>query len=254
MRHAHDVEVTLGMDSIDWEDQTFCFRMNVFVADLKADLKAHGQDFPVVVREKGEGYQLVCGFRRVTALKELKRREVRAVVRELTDDEAWRLAWSENEERSSYTPVDRAHAVARARLAGLSLRRMERNFGLKKSALAELRVLADSPDEVQARVVAGDLTTKHAVAMNVLKGKFPDFEYARWLATTVEEGLSVGELKRRVSVAYDAPRRPVVAKPVDGKYRLRAVVLEPAAMSAGERAAVLAELMMCVRALRAVGG
>ncbi len=135
MAKKTDVEVWLPMDAIDLDDEMFCFRMDLFVEKLAVDIAENGQDFPVVVRPKGERHQLICGFRRVTALKKLGRDRVRAVVRTLSEQEAWRLAWAENEARASYSPVDRAHAVAKAQLAGRSLELTR--FGGHCSAFAE---------------------------------------------------------------------------------------------------------------------
>ncbi len=252
MREVFDEESELVLGDLDGSDETFCFRMNVYVNDLVEDLALHGQDFPVVVRPWGSGearYQLVCGFRRVTAARRLGWESVRAVVRELDDAEAYRLAYAENERRRSYSVVDRAHAVAKARQAGKTLAMIGAYFGLKPTALKELASLATAPPQVQARVEAGDITPKMAVAMNVLRGRYPDVDSDRWLATGVEEGLQVSQLKRRVSLAYDEPRKPVVKASVGGKFRLRGLSLVPAEMSSAERATVRAELMVVIDAL-----
>ena len=251
MGEAREREVMLPLSAIDEADETFCFRMNVYVNDLVTSIEKHGQDFPVVVRPRGDGYQLVCGFRRVAALRRLRREEVRAVVRELGDEEAYRLAWSENVARRSYSVVDRAHGVAKARLTGRRMEEIERLFGLKRSALLELRSLAEAPVAVQAAVEAGEIKPKHAVAMNVLKRRYTDFDYDRWLAEVVAEGLSVRALKLRASIAYDEPRQPLVKAGLQGRFRLRARVVVPREMSPAERASVRSELMLLVDALDA---
>ena len=115
----------IPLTAIDLDDTTFCFRMSIKVDDLAQDIKANGQDFPVVIRKLGEKLQLVCGFRRCTALRKIGRNTVIAVVKELTDDEAYRLAWSENEARKSYTDLDRAHAVLKANRAGKTMTELE---------------------------------------------------------------------------------------------------------------------------------
>lgn len=252
-REALDEEIELPLGELDVADETFCFRMSVYVNDLMGDLAKNGQDFPVVVRPRGpsgEGsYQLVCGFRRVTAARRLGWATVRAVVRELDDGAAYRLAYAENERRRAYSVVDRAHAVAKARQAGVKYARIGEYFGLKPTMMKELMSLARAPEQVQARVEAGDITPKMAVAMNVLKRRYPDFEYDRWLRTVLAEGLSVSQMKRRVSLAYDEPRRELVEAGSGGKIRVRSRVLVPAKMTSEERAVVRAELMVLLDAL-----
>lgn len=72
------------------DDNTFRLRSEGDVSGLATDIARLGQLFPVDVRPAGEdGYQLVCGFRRVAALRFLKRDAVQARVHMgLTDEDA----------------------------------------------------------------------------------------------------------------------------------------------------------------------
>ncbi len=78
---------TLSLDLVD-EDTTFRMREEGDLSALATDIARLGQLFPVDVRPAGEGrYQLVCGFRRVAALKFLQRERVLARVHEELSDE-----------------------------------------------------------------------------------------------------------------------------------------------------------------------
>ncbi|MCY1021996.1 ParB/RepB/Spo0J family partition protein [Pyxidicoccus sp. MSG2] len=72
------------------DDNMFRLRPEGDVSGLATDIARLGQLFPVDVRPSGEdGYQLVCGFRRVAALRFLKRDAVQARVHMgLSDEDA----------------------------------------------------------------------------------------------------------------------------------------------------------------------
>ena len=60
-----------------------------------------------MLRGKKPPYRIVCGFRRVVALRELGVSTLKAVIRaDLSDDQALRLSVLENEGASEETPIE----------------------------------------------------------------------------------------------------------------------------------------------------
>lgn len=88
--------MVLPLERLD-EDTTFRLRDEGDVSELATDLARLGQLFPVDVRPRGEDrYQLICGFRRVAALRFLKRDQVQVRVHEeLSDEDALLLSLAE---------------------------------------------------------------------------------------------------------------------------------------------------------------
>ncbi|WP_223633580.1 ParB/RepB/Spo0J family partition protein [Corallococcus sp. EGB] len=88
--------MVLPLERLD-EDTTFRLRDEGDVSELATDLARLGQLFPVDVRPRGEErYQLICGFRRVAALRFLKRDQVQVRVHEeLSDEDALLLSLAE---------------------------------------------------------------------------------------------------------------------------------------------------------------
>ena len=200
----------LLLSALDPEDVTFMFRMRLKIQELADDIARHGQDFPVVVRPMGGGYQLVCGFRRVAALRFLGEEEVLAVVRDLDDEAALRLAWSENEAREDYSDLDRAHAILKARRQGRTLAELEGLFGVRRSQLKRLEKLVALPEAVREALEAGQIMTTHAVVLGAAARKWPTFDLGRWLEQTISERPSVQVLKRRIEAEHRPGRRPLV--------------------------------------------
>ena len=65
----------------------------------------------MVVRRRGDGYELIAGHRRFQAAKVLGWTEIAAVVRDETDDQAYILTLVENLQREDLTPREEAAAL-----------------------------------------------------------------------------------------------------------------------------------------------
>lgn len=92
-RHSHVAPAHLAIDRID-EDETFRIRPEGELSALATDLARLGQLFPVDVRLRPpDRFQIVCGFRRVSALRFLQRDRVLARLHtDLSDEDALLMA------------------------------------------------------------------------------------------------------------------------------------------------------------------
>lgn len=253
---AGETIIELPLEQLDLDDTTFQFRLKLNVKELVKDLEERGQDFPIVVRPAGEKHQVVCGFRRLTALQEIGAETVKAVIRELDDDEAYQLSWAENEERRSYTDLDRANAILKGQQAGKKMAELEKLFSLNQRQLRRLKSLVDMPKAVKEALADGSITAAHAFALNEAKRDRPNLNLRHWIQRVVEEELTVGQLKRRITKEEPAPkaRKPRFTLSEDGKLEVRAFTLDPARLSEDEVAELhdLAERLIDL-ADRAIG-
>src|SRR5436190_12082887 len=78
------------------------------LAELRASIRTNGLLQPLLVRPKGQGFELVAGERRLRAVQSLGWREVPAHVRELDDQAVLTLALIENLQRSDLNPIEEA--------------------------------------------------------------------------------------------------------------------------------------------------
>jgi ParB family transcriptional regulator, chromosome partitioning protein len=91
-RPIHVEQGLLSLEQLDVDD-AFRLRPDGDVSRLAQDIARLGQVFPVDVRVQGERFQLVCGFRRVAALRFLQRDKVLARIHgELSDEDALLVA------------------------------------------------------------------------------------------------------------------------------------------------------------------
>ena len=79
--------------------------------ELKESLKEDGQWDPIIVRQKGERYEVIAGHRRVQAAKELGWVEIEATVRDIDETEALFLALKTNLIREEMSPREQGKVL-----------------------------------------------------------------------------------------------------------------------------------------------
>jgi ParB family chromosome partitioning protein len=136
-------------------------------ADLLESLRAQGQqEFPAVVRRVTDDpdidWEVICGARRhwsVGYLREVEHRDIKFLidVRDLTDEQAFRISDLENRARQDISDYERAldYRDAVAMFYGGVAQRMAERLEVSKTWLSRILDLAKLPDEVVAAF--GDL-------------------------------------------------------------------------------------------------
>jgi len=104
--------VKIKISKID--DTTFTVREKLdpeYINELKESLKEDGQWNPILVRPKGEGYELIGGHNRVQAAKELGWKEIEATVKDLSDLDAMFLSIKTNLLRQEMSQVEQGRVL-----------------------------------------------------------------------------------------------------------------------------------------------
>ncbi|MCX5673159.1 MAG: ParB/RepB/Spo0J family partition protein [Planctomycetota bacterium] len=168
---------------------------------MKESIREHGVLQPIVVRKRGQRYQIIAGERRFRAAEGLGLAEVPVVVRDVQDDQMLELALVENLQREDLDPIEKADSF-KAYLASSGRTQEEASvrLGLDRSTMANMIRLLDLPVEVQALVRAGMVAMGHARAILSLEDAKREVELAERVA---REGLSVRQVERLV--ASEAP-------------------------------------------------
>jgi ParB family chromosome partitioning protein len=137
--------------------------------DLAESLKRSGVLQPVVVRLKGQQYEIVVGERRWRAARLAGLRHIPAVVRDATDAETLELALVENLLREDLNPMEEAEAYQRL-LAEFDWTQEDlgQRVGKDRSSVANCLRLLKLPGLIQDDLRAGRLTMGHARALLAL--------------------------------------------------------------------------------------
>jgi len=172
---------------------------------LTASIRESGVVQPVVVRPRGELYELVVGERRLRASHLAGLDSIPAIVRDVPDEKMLELALVENIQRADLNAIEKAKAIARM-IEELELTQQEagQRLGLERSTIANLLRLLELGEDIQQMVSRGTLTAGHARALLSVEDEAGRLRLARRI---VAKGLSVREAERLA--ARQAGRRPV---------------------------------------------
>lgn len=116
------------------------------LADLVAQIREHGQQVPILVRPnpKSEGrYQVAYGHRRLAAARELGI-PVRAVVRDLSDEQLVVSQGQENNSRTDLSYIERSFFAFRLEKLDFSRDTIMAALGVDKAALSRMIALVAS--------------------------------------------------------------------------------------------------------------
>lgn len=200
--------------------------------DLIDGIKAQGQqEFPAIVRRlEGEDheFEVICGARRHYAVSWLRANNYPQYrylveVRDLTDEEAFRLADIENRDREDISDYERAvdYAEAIKLYYGGAQKAMAERLEVSPPWLSRYLVLAKMPEEIlNAFASKRDIRERHARALKPLLGN-PEqasamLEEAKYLAKTQAKAaqgqggyVDAAEVFKRLKAAA----KPKVQKP-----------------------------------------
>lgn len=164
--------------------------------ELVASIQASGLLQPVVVRPKGNGYELIAGERRFRAATRLGWAKIPAVVKDVDDQTLLTLALIENLQRDDLSPIDEAAGYQRlAAEFRLPQAEIARLVGRNRTTIANLLRLLQLPPEIQALLHERQLSEGHARA---LLGLAEPAEMLAMARRAVDEGWSVREIEARV--------------------------------------------------------
>jgi len=136
---------------------------NDSLEELAASIQEYGVIQPLIVRQMGDGFELVAGERRLRASKMAGLQQIPVIVKEFTDKEVAELAMIENLQREDLHFLEEAEGFQQL-ITSFSFTQEElaKRMGKKQSTIAnKLRLLKLVP-EVRAIVAAERLTERHA--------------------------------------------------------------------------------------------
>ncbi len=104
----------IPLQQIDLSDETFSVNFMADIEKLRSSIEETGLLQPVLLREKQDGYQIVCGFRRISILNESGRSEVESKVfaeQEADELKLFSLSLHENLTTRGFNTVEKAIAL-----------------------------------------------------------------------------------------------------------------------------------------------
>ena len=173
---------------------------------LTESIRAAGLVQPIVVRDMGDGFEIVAGERRWRAARAAGLTTIPVIVRQADEREALILALAENVAREDLNAVElaRAYAMLSDEL-DLSQTEIARRVGRSRPAIANTLRLLELPDEALALISAGELSEGHGRALLLAGGQDERIALAR---RAVDRGWSVRDTEAAARGRSRKPAKP----------------------------------------------
>jgi len=180
--------------------------------ELAASISANGIIQPLVVRRKGDAFELVAGERRWRASKMAGLLEVPVVVQEIADDKVLEIALIENIQRADLNPIETATAFSRlVRELNLSHEEVGQRTGKERATITNFLRLLKLPDDLQQLVAEGRLTMGQGKALLSIEDPDKQRELAQ---KAMQLGLSVRAVEKMVQNILTPPEPTPEAAPI----------------------------------------
>ena len=176
---------------------------------LAQSIKEKGVLQPLLLRKKGEKYEIIAGERRWRAAKLAGLESVPAVIKDLTDSETLEIALIENLQRENLSAIEEAEGLSRLMNEyEYTQEVIAKVIGKSRSHIANTLRLLSLPDEIKQMIKENKLSAGHA---RTLVGKDNALELAEKI---IKERLSVREAEalaansKELDVKKIAPKTP----------------------------------------------
>jgi ParB family transcriptional regulator, chromosome partitioning protein len=139
------------------------------ISELAESIKEHGVLSPIIVRPSEGKYEIIAGERRYKAAVINGIKEIPAIIKKVTNNDAKIISLIENIQREDLNDVDRAAALKELKVnLGSPWEDIAKKLGLSKRRVLDLIGLLALPEEIQDDIRHKKLTEKHGRALRVI--------------------------------------------------------------------------------------
>ena len=144
------------------------------LSELMASIGEKGILEPLLVRPRGDRFQIVAGERRYQAAVQIGLRELPVVVRDVDDTEVIELALIENLQRKDLTPFEESEALqGLAERCGYTHEDLARRLGKSRTSVTEALSLNAMPDEIRTLCRLADIGSK-SLLLQIVRQETPE--------------------------------------------------------------------------------
>lgn len=166
------------------------------IAELAQSIKEKGVIQPLLVRRKGDFYELIAGERRLRACKSLGLNEIPIIVKDVDDRDSLEYALIENIQRESLNPIEEAHAYQHLiDKFQVTQEKIGEGLGKARATIANTLRLLKLPHEIQEEMKKGRISFAHGRALLEIED---ENQQRRLTQEIISKGLSVRELENLI--------------------------------------------------------
>jgi ParB family chromosome partitioning protein len=190
--------------------------------ELVQSIREKGIIQPVLVRPKGDGYELIAGERRHRAATILNLNEIPAIIKEVEDRDSLELALIENLQREGLNPIEEAHAFQYLiEKFNLTQEEVAEVLGKARVSITNTLRLLKLPIEIQEEIKNNRITFGHGKTLleiddaNLQRRMMHDIIYKSLSVRELENLIRLRrprslKIKSRLSVSASDPIHAVI--------------------------------------------
>ncbi|HDP25006.1 MAG TPA: ParB/RepB/Spo0J family partition protein [Deltaproteobacteria bacterium] len=165
--------------------------------ELSESIRKHGLISPIVVRRINSKYEIIAGERRFHACKHAGIDNIPAIIREMSDRDAFKVSLIENLQREDLNPMEEAEAYQTLKEHfQLTHQDIASAVFKDRSTITNALRLVGLPEDVKCALRDGSISTGHARAILMADG---ERDRVHLLEKVLSAGLSVRETERLAS-------------------------------------------------------
>jgi ParB family chromosome partitioning protein len=185
------------------------------LSELIASITEKGVIEPLIVRQRGDRFQIIAGERRYQAAVQAGLRELPVVLRDVDDTEVIELALIENLQRKDLTPFEEAEALeSLAERCSYTHEDLARRLGKSRTSITESLALTTMPEEIRNLCRLADISSKSLLLQVVRQ------ETQEKMSALVEKIASQGGATRQQ--IREATAKPKAGRPKNYVFAYRA--------------------------------
>jgi ParB family chromosome partitioning protein len=203
------VESNLMELEIDRLDPAIDQPRNIFkenkLEELAQSIRHNGIIQPLVVRRKGERFEIIAGERRWRAAQKAGLHKIPCVIKDVSSENLLEISLIENIQREELNPIEEANAFKRLlEMRDLTQEEVARRVGKDRSSITNALRLLKLPMELQRLVEEEKLSMGHARALLSMDSAQDQITLARQITS---KSLSVRETEQLVKRSHSTSSR-----------------------------------------------
>lgn len=165
--------------------------------ELKESIEKNGLLQPIIVKKTVKGYYIIAGERRYRAFELLGRKEIPAIIKEMTDEEMMVFAVLENLQREDLSALEESESYKNLMdKMSLTQEELAKKLGKSRPYIANSLRLLKLPVEIKNKLEQGVISAAHARTLLSLKTKKAMEDVC---TLVIERKMSVRELEEYVA-------------------------------------------------------
>lgn len=163
------------------------------IEELAQSIKEKGIIQPLLVRRKGDYYELIAGERRLRAANLLNLKELPIIIKDVEDRDSLELALIENIQRQGLNPIEEARAYQYlVDKFGVTQEKISEVMGKARVSITNTLRLLKLPQEIQQEMKKGRISFAHGKTILEIEDENLQRRFAQ---EVISKGLSVKELE-----------------------------------------------------------